>query len=239
MTIRGGPITHVHADGRTARAGAPLSQAERAIILVHGRGATPESILSLADELPGELGFAFVAPGASESSTHPRSWYPQSFLAPIAANEPGLSSGLAKIDEAVSDLAEHDVVAENIILLGFSQGACLVSEYAARNARRWGAVVAFTGGVIGDADAPRDYPGAFDGTPTFLGCSDRDPHVPRGRVDETEELFDRMGAQVEKRIYPGLPHTIIRDELDWVEDCMRRLAEGNSRQFREAAAASG
>jgi predicted esterase len=224
MTIGGESITHVHADGRTARAGAPLTHAERAIILVHGRGATPESILALANELPGGLGFAFVAPGASESSTHPRSWYPQSFLAPIEANEPGLSSALAAIGSAVEELGEHGISPSHTILLGFSQGACLVSEFAARNARRWGAVVALTGGLIGDKKAPRDYDGSFEGTPIFLGCSDVDPHVPLWRVNETETVLARMGAEIEKRVYPGLPHTIVRDELEWVADAMRGLA---------------
>ncbi len=214
----------IHAEGRVAHAGIDVREAERAMILVHGRGATPESILALADELPGDLGFAFVAPGASESSAHPRSWYPNSFLAPIETNEPGLSSGLAKIEETVVELGSHGIAPENIVLLGFSQGACLTAEFAARRARRWGGVVALTGGLVGDSDAPRDYAGAFHDTPVFLGCSDRDPHVPAWRVDETEEVLRRMGARVEKRIYPGLPHTVIRDELDWVESTMRRLA---------------
>jgi predicted esterase len=220
----------IHADGRTVCAGKDVREAERAMILVHGRGATPESIMALADDLAGDLGFAFVAPGASESSAHPRSWYPNSFLAPIQANEPGLSSGLARIEQVVVELGEHGIEPENIILLGFSQGACLTVEFAARRARRWGGVAALTGGLVGDGDAPRDYAGGFDGTPVFLGCSDRDPHVPLWRVDETEEVLRRMGAQVEKRIYPGLPHTVIRDELDWVENTMRRLVSENRHQ---------
>ena len=217
----------VHADGRIARAGLAPENAERAMILVHGRGATPESILTLADELPGDLGFAFVAPGASESTAHPRSWYPNSFLAPSDSNEPGLSSGLAKIQEALVELEQHGIAPENIVLLGFSQGACLTTEFAARCARRWGGVVALTGGLIGDGDAPRNYAGTFHGTPIFLGCSDCDPHVPLWRVDQTEEVFRRMGARVEKRIYPGMPHTVIRDELDWVANTMHRLANEN------------
>ena len=209
------------------------------MILVHGRGATPESIFALADDLPGDLGFAFVAPGASESTAHPRSWYPNSFLAPIETNEPGLSSGLAKIEGVVAELGEQGIEPENIILLGFSQGACLTAEFAARRARRWGGVVALTGGLIGDAVAARDYAGAFDGTPVFLGCSDRDPHVPRWRVDETEEILRRMGAQVEKRIYPGMPHTVVRDELDWVESTMRRLANTHHSQSAAVESHSG
>jgi len=229
----------IHADGRTAYAGNDVREAERAMILVHGRGATPESILELADELPSDLGFAFVAPGASESSAHPRSWYPNSFLAPIEANEPGLSSGLARIEAAVVELGKHGISPESIVLLGFSQGACLTAEFAARRARRWGGVVALTGGLAGDGGAPRDYAGDFHGTPVFLGCSDRDPHVPLWRVDETEEVLRRMGAQVEKRIYPGMPHTVIRDELDWVESAMRRLVNENPHQSAALRTRSG
>jgi predicted esterase len=215
---------HIHSDGRIARSGVALREAERAMVLIHGRGATPESILSLADDLPVDLGFAFVAPGASESTAHPRSWYPQSFLAPVEANEPGLSSALAKIEDSVLELEARGIARQDIMLLGFSQGACLAVEYAARRPQRWGGVVALTGGLIGDAVAPQGNAGTFEGTPVFLGCSDRDPHVPLWRVDETEEELRRMGAEVEKRIYPGLPHTVIRDELDWVEAAMRRSA---------------
>jgi predicted esterase len=209
------------------------------MILVHGRGATPESILTLADELPNDLGFAFVAPGASESTAHRRSWYPHSFLAPIDTNEPGLCSGLAKIAAAVSKLGENGIGPENIVLLGFSQGACLASEFAARHARRWGGVVALTGGLVGDRDTPRDYAGTFHGTPVFLGCSDRDPHVPVWRVDESEEVLKRMGANVEKRIYPGMAHTVVRDELEWVEETMRRLANQQLHESREVGIHSG
>jgi predicted esterase len=223
------PFADIHVDGRIVSTGEEVSNAARAMILVHGRGATPELILTLVDELPNDLGYAFVAPGASETTAHSRSWYPNSFLAPIEANQPGLSSGLAKIEKAVSDLGEHGITPEDIILLGFSQGACLVTEFAASNARRWGGVVALTGGLVGDRDTARDYAGSFDDTPVFLGCSDDDPHVPLWRVDETEVLLRRMGARVEKRVYPGLHHTVIRDELDWVEGTMRSLATRRQR----------
>jgi predicted esterase len=239
VTTSRGSLDFIHADGRVARAGVALANAERAMILVHGRGATPESILTLADELPSDLGFAFMAPGASESTVHPRSWYPNSFLAPIDANEPGLLSGLVKIEEATVELGEHGIAPEDIVLLGFSQGACLTTEFAARHARRWGGVVALTGGLVGDRDAPRDYDGDFHGTPVFLGCSDRDPHVPLWRVDETAEVLHRMGAEVEKRIYPGMPHTVIRDELDWVACTMRRLANQQLHESTELGIHSG
>jgi predicted esterase len=232
-------VNSLHADGRVVSLGVALPDAERAMVLVHGRGAMPESILSLVYELPNDLGFAFVAPGASESTAHPRSWYPNSFLAPIQANEPGLSSGLAKIEDAVAELGMHGIAPENIVLVGFSQGACLTTEFAARCARRWGGVAALTGGLVGDSDAPRDYAGGFHGTPVFLGCSDRDPHVPLWRVDETEDVLRRMGAQVEKRIYPGMPHTVIRDELDWIESTMQRLANQHHSESTELSTQSG
>ena len=215
---------HIHADGTVAFGGVSLKGADRAMILVHGRGATPESILTLTDELPDDLGFVFVAPGASVRTNHPSSWYPQSFLAPTQANEPGLSSGLRKIEEAVGTLGEHGIEPENVILLGFSQGACLATEFAARNARRWGGVVALTGGLIGDRGTSREYGGDFAGTPIFLGSSDVDPHVPLWRVEESERVLSELGAAVEKRIYPGMPHTVVRDELDWVAETMRSLA---------------
>lgn len=207
------------------------------MILIHGRGATPESILGLADELPHDLGFTFVAPGASESTSHPRSWYPKSFLAPVADNEPGLSSAIAKIDTAVAELQSHGIAPSRIMLFGFSQGACLALEYAARRARRWGGVAALTGGLIGERVAALGGAGSLAGTPVFLGCSDRDPHVPLERVEESEAVLRLMGAQVEKRIYPGLPHVIVQDELDWVEDAMRRMA--GRPQHDEISAAAG
>lgn len=239
MTKSSREVDSLHAEGRVVSLGIAPQNAERAMILVHGRGATPESILSLVDELPSDLGFAFVAPGASESSAHPRSWYPNSFLAPIESNEPGLSSGLEKIEEVVVELGGLGISPENIILLGFSQGACLIAEFAARRAGRWGGVAALTGGLVGDGDASRGYSGVLRGTPVFLGCSDRDPHVPLWRVDETEEALRRMGAEVEKRIYPGMPHTVIRDELDWVADTMRRLAGQRHSEAKELGIYSG
>jgi predicted esterase len=206
------------------------------MVLIHGRGATPESILALVGDLPGDLGFAFVAPGASEFTSHPRSWYPRSFLAPVAENEPGLSSALEKIDAAVNELQSAGIESSSVMLLGFSQGACLALEYVARRARRWGGVAALTGGLIGDHLATGNYTGTFEQTPIFLGCSDRDPHVPLSRVEKSGELLRRMGARVEKRIYPGLPHVIVRDELEWVESAMRRVA-GRPRHDEAVAAA--
>jgi predicted esterase len=185
--------------------------------MIHGRGATAESILALAEEFP-HAELAYVAPQAAGNT-----WYPQSFLRPIESNEPALSSALALVDAVVAELVEVGIPHEKIILLGFSQGACLATEYAARHARRYGGVVAFSGGLIGPEGTPRNYEGDFAGTPVFLGCSDIDSHIPLARVEETAAVFERMGAAVTKRIYPGMGHTVNRDEVDFVRELIQRL----------------
>ncbi len=182
--------------------GRPLAEAAGAMIMVHGRGGSAEGILSLRHEL-GDHGFAFLAPQAAGFS-----WYPFSFLAPIENNEPGLSSGLAVLGELLEQVAAAGLPPERTILLGFSQGGCLALEYVARSARRLGGVVGLSGGLIGPPGTPRDYAGSLDGTPVFLGCSDRDPHIPRERVAESADVFRRLGAEVTERIYPGLGHTV-------------------------------
>ncbi len=199
-------------------AGLPLAEAAGEMIVVHGRGGSAEGILSLQDEL-GDHGFAFLAPQAAGYS-----WYPFGFLTPIADNEPGLSSGLAVLGELLERLGAQGVPAERTILLGFSQGACLTLEYVARNARQLGGVVGLSGGLIGPPGTPRDYPGALGGTPVFLGCSDRDPHIPEERVRDSAEVFRRLGADVTERIYPGLGHTVNRDEIEFVKEMMSAVA---------------
>jgi phospholipase/carboxylesterase len=187
------------------------------MVMVHGRGATAESILELAEELR-YPDFAYVAPLAAGYS-----WYPYSFLAPLHQNEPFLSSGLAQLGEMMDLLAAGGITAERTILLGFSQGACLALEFAARNARRYGGIVGLSGGLIGPPGTPRAYEGSFDGTPVFLGCSDRDPHIPRERVAETAEVFREMGAEVTERIYPNLGHTVNEDELERARAMMEKV----------------
>jgi predicted esterase len=188
------------------------------MVMVHGRGATAESILELARELR-HPELAYVAPQAAGYT-----WYPYSFLAPLERNEPGLSSGLARLGEVLDLLAAEGIPPERTILLGFSQGACLSVEFAARNARRYGGVAGLSGGLIGPPGTPRSYTGSFAGTPVFLGCSDRDPHIPRERVDETAEVLRRMGAEVTERIYPALGHTVNEDELEQVRRMVAGLA---------------
>jgi predicted esterase len=191
------------------RRGRDAAAARLVLVAVHGRGASAADILSLAAEL--DLNdAAFVAPEAADHT-----WYPKSFLAPLADNEPYLSSALALIDRIVGDLQAH-VAPERIGLVGFSQCACLILEYAARHARRYAAVVGFSGGVIGPPGTPREYAGEMAGTPVFLGCSDIDAHIPLPRVHETAEVFRRLGAAVDERIYPGLGHLVNRDEIDAV-----------------------
>ena len=202
---------------RVLAAGSPLGQATAAMILVHGRGATAEDILSLGREL-GRPDLAYLAPQAEGYS-----WYPYSFLAPMERNEPGLSNGLALLDHLVERLGAEGIPPERTVLLGFSQGACLSLEYAARNARRFGGVAGLSGGLIGPPETPRDYPGSFDGTPVFLGCSDRDPHIPLQRVKESTEVLTRMGAQVTERIYPAMGHTVNEDELEQVRSLLAGL----------------
>lgn len=198
----------LHRGQPIASAGQPLEQAQAALILLHGRGASAVDILLLAEELH-QPDYAYLAPQAANNT-----WYPYTFLAPMQQNEPWLSSALARVDEVVSAVEAAGVPAEHIVLGGFSQGACLASEFLARNARRYGGLLAFSGGLIGPRGAPRAYAGSLDGTPVFLGCSDVDAHIPKSRVEETAAVLQRLGAQVTMRLYPGMGHTINADEIE-------------------------
>jgi phospholipase/carboxylesterase len=197
--------------------GEPLGQARAAMVMVHGRGATAEDILELAVEL-NRTGFAYLAPQAANNS-----WYPQSFLAPIASNEPWLSSSLARLSTVLQRVEEGGIPRERTILLGFSQGACLALEFAARHAQRYGGIAVLSGGLIGPDGTPRDYPGSFAGTPVFLGCSDRDLHIPKERVQQSAEVLRRLGADVTIRLYPNMGHTVNQDEIDFVGGMMAAL----------------
>lgn len=188
------------------------------MILVHGRGASADDILSLAGELQLH-DVAYFAPQAAGYT-----WYPNSFLSPIASNEPGITSGLGVIARLIARLGEQGLDPTRVALLGFSQGACLSLEYAARNARRYAGVFGLSGGLIGPPGTPRDYPGAFEATPVFLGCSDVDPHIPLQRVQESAEVFRRMGASVDERIYKRMGHTVNQDELSAVRRLLAAAA---------------
>ena len=189
------------------------------MIMIHGRNAGPGNILELAEPLR-HPGFTYLAPAAAGGS-----WYPFSFLAETGQNEPGLSSGLRVIDQLIRTIEAKGIPRNRIVLLGFSQGACLSGEYAVRHAGRLGGVVALSGGLIGPPGTVWEYPGNFDGTPVFLGCSDVDDHVPKVRVDESAAVFSRMGASVTERIYAGMGHQVNEDELEFVRELMARVGD--------------
>jgi predicted esterase len=199
---------HPHQGQRVYTAGKPLNEAKAAMILTHGRGATAPSILELAQVLH-HPEMAYLAPQAAGNT-----WYPYSFMNPMAQNEPWLSSALQVVGEVLAQVEEAGIPAERIILAGFSQGACLASEFVARHARRYGGLLAFSGGLIGPPGTARNYAGSFEGMPAFLGCSDVDFHIPKERVEETAEVLRRMGASVNLKLYPQMEHTIIQDEID-------------------------
>ena len=212
-------MTGPHQGQPVRTTGLPLNQAKAAMVMVHGRGATAESILSLAPAF-GMDGFAYLAPQASGNT-----WYPNSFLAPIPSNEPGITSGLAAIANVIAGISEAGIPHERIIILGFSQGACLSLEYTARNATRYGGIACLSGGLIGPDGTPRDYAGDYAGTPAFLGCSDIDGHIPARRVTESAEVIERMGAETTVKLYPGMGHLVNEDEIEHVKALMRGVLE--------------
>jgi predicted esterase len=204
-----------HANPPILQAGAPINEARIVAILLHGRGASAQDILTLSAEFSAR-DVAYLAPQAAGNT-----WYPYSFLMPIEQNEPSLSSALKVIQELLSSLAQKGFPPNRVALMGFSQGACLTLEFAARHAQRYAVIAAFSGGLIGPPGMSRNYSGSFDGTPVFMGCSDVDPHIPVARVHESADVFTRMGASVDKRIYPLMDHTINEAEIDAVDALLR------------------
>jgi len=196
-----------HAGLRIVHSGPPPEKAGAVLLLLHGRGASAEDILALYQPIAHPL-VAALAPQAAGGT-----WYPHSFLAPLDSNEPFLSSALRQLDMLIMQLSSRGIDSRRLALLGFSQGACLALEFAARRPRRYGALIALTGGLIGPPGAKRSYRGSLDGTPVFLGTSDPDPHVPFGRVRETEEVLRRMDGEVTLQRYQGMPHGVNEDEL--------------------------
>ncbi len=214
--------TLVDSKSKIVFAGTSLSSAEAAMIMVHGRGATAESILELAGEFPNGK-FAFLAPQAEDLA-----WYPNSFLAPIESNEPGISNGLNAIQNIVKEIESAGIPSDKIILLGFSQGACLALEFAARNAKRWGGVAGLSGGLIGPDGTPRNYAGSLKGTPVFLGCSDIDFHIPKERVEQTADVLTGLGGDVTMRLYSNMGHAVSLDEIEVVKSFMNNLVESTT-----------
>jgi len=208
----------IHQDQPVETAGAPLDSADAAVLMLHGRGATPGSVLALAREFDAS-GVAYLAPAAAN-----RTWYPDPFTAPIESNQPHLDSALATVEKRLAEIEDAEIPTERTVLLGFSQGACLAAEFAARNPRRYGGVVALSGGLIGPEVSADEYAGTLDGTPAFVGCSDADPHVPLERVDATGDVLEELGADVTERIYPGMGHTINAEEVEFVGKMIDDLA---------------
>lgn len=192
-----------------ASAGPPLAEARGLVVAIHGRGDSAQGILSLKQVVP-VTGVTWWAPQAQGHS-----WYPYNFMVPLPDNQPWVDSALANIGALVERAQDEGMPKDKIVLSGFSQGACLSLEWAARNPGEVAAVVGLSGGLLGAEGTQFDYPGRFDGTPIFLGCSDVDEYIPLGRVEESASVLQEMGAAVEKRIYPGMPHTVNQDELDW------------------------
>jgi len=209
----------LHQGNSLLRSGASLGAAQAAAILLHGRGASAASILALADELSVQR-VAYLAPQAAGNT-----WYPNSFLAPIEKNEPYLSSALSTLELVLDDLARSELPARKTIIMGFSQGACLSLEFAARHAQRFGGVIALSGGLIGPDEGPRSYPGSLSGTPIFLGCSDIDFHIPLARVHYSAEIMRQLGGEVTERIYPNLGHTVNDDELEYARGLIQTLVQ--------------
>jgi phospholipase/carboxylesterase len=196
---------------RVLQAGEPLDSARAAMILLHGRGATADDIMTIASEVQSP-GWAYLAPQAAGNA-----WCPNPFTAPLESNEPYLSAALDMISNLVERVGAS-VPVQRLVLLGFSQGGCLALEWAARHARRYGAIAGLSGGLIGPDGTPRDYPASFDGTPVFLGCSDVDPYIGKDRVEEAAQVYRRMGAAVDLRLYPGMGHLVNEDELAALRD---------------------
>jgi phospholipase/carboxylesterase len=214
-------ISEPHQNQPVIQSGAELDVAKAVMIMIHGRGAMAENILSLTAEFNID-GVAYLAPQAKGNT-----WYPFSFLYPVEKNEPGISSGLTLIDSIVNMVLQKGFTSEQIYLLGFSQGACLSLEYVAQNPKKFGGVFGLSGGLIGPALNSLSYDGNLGGVEVFLGCSDVDPHIPLERVHQTEEIFKKLGANVTKRIYKGMAHTVNQDEIDFITALVKSKTSNN------------
>jgi phospholipase/carboxylesterase len=224
-TSKSTSVEDPHADQTVLHAGARLVKAHALLIMLHGRNSTARDIMSLAREVmptnaDAAAHLAFVATQAAGNT-----WYPQRFVAPLAENEPWLSSALRAVDHAFDSAVTVGIPKERTVLLGFSQGACLALEYAARFPHRFGGVIGLSGALIENGDRPRTYSGSLLGTPLFLGGGDMDDHIPSERIDRSERLLSGMGAIVTRRIYPGMGHTVNADEFAYVRAMLTALFE--------------
>jgi predicted esterase len=215
---------NIHQGQPVIKMGAKIDDAKLIVILLHGRGATAESLLPVAEALHMD-GTSFLVPQAGLNR-----WYPNTAFGPLESNEPDLSSALGIVDSLVKDAREKGFSDQQIAFGGFSQGACLAAEYVARNARRYAGLFIFSGALIGPKGMPHNYPGSFDGMPVFIGGSDVDPWVAHDLLNETASVFEKMGANVDFRTYPGMGHTVNQDEIDRVRAMLlkaKQIAEVN------------
>lgn len=211
------PFNGPHQNQQVVTGGAKISDANLAMVFIHGRGASAQSMMMFADEFEGND----IHYRAIQADRH--TWYPRSFMAPKEMNQPGIQSGLQAIFDQITALNEAGIPTEKIVLLGFSQGACLTTEFAARHPQRFGGIVGFSGGLIGEEVDLENYQGSLEQTPVFLGCSDRDPHIPQERVDLTEKVFENLGADITKKIYVGMGHTVNKDEIEQVQNIINNI----------------
>jgi phospholipase/carboxylesterase len=210
-------MANIHQGEPLLTKGEPLGEAKAALIMIHGRGGGPASITPLISHI-GTEGYAYLIPQAADLT-----WYPHRFLVPREQNEPYLTSALTAIDDLVKQVEAAHIPAERIAFLGFSQGACLALEYAARHPRRYGGVIAYSGGLIGADHELSGYPDSLEGTPVFIGCSDMDDHIPLARIKTTTATLQALGAQVTERIYPRMGHTINTGEIAFTKDLLTQV----------------
>jgi len=214
------PQNDPHAGQPVLAAGAPMAKARAAMIMLHGRGANAADILGLAEVLE-RPGFAYLAPDAADNM-----WYRNPFMTAAVLAEPNLASALGLVASLIESTGEAGIPPERVAILGFSQGGCLALEFAARNPRRYGAVIGLSSGLIGERIAPEKYAGSLDGTPVFIGCSDVDPFIPLERVRQSAEVMRRLGGVVTERIYAGAGHTIVTDEVEQVRQILDKMLAG-------------
>jgi phospholipase/carboxylesterase len=211
------PVQGPHQNQQVVTGGVDVEEATIGMILIHGRGASAQSMLMFADEFEQED----IHYRAIQAKGH--TWYPRSFMAPKKMNQPGIKSGLQAIHDQIADLNDKGILTNKIVLLGFSQGACLTTEFAACHPQQYGGIIGLSGGLIGGKIDTNHYQGSMEQSPVFLGCSDRDPHIPQERVDLTEEVFEKLGARTTKKIYIGMGHTVNQDEIDHVNHILSMI----------------